>query len=753
MIQIGGHLADRVDEIPGGTPLGWYHKCRRTLSWFNTWLRTSISAPLMFMYMLLLMVNTLLRDSKDTLLVTSAAGVEAIPILKSWVVIPASFLYFVVYYKLSLWLSPRQLFITIIIGFNAFYFAFAWTLFAKRKDFVPLSTTEWLREVLPVNAQPLRLLIENWLFGIFYVVSELWASAVCQLMFWKVANEIVSVDHAKGIYPLIGAFGNLGMVAAGYLLREFANERDIVAAHAYLRVKTSRSKQLKAVRQADEFEESVGYSVFSDLLLPFTEQNMDPLDQAWQGTLLGISLLMILCSVVVIIAYDIVHKRHDVQVRREQELATFRAINEIEINTNGGNSSNRNLPTGEIDSAKIEDKPGSTIIRRGSLDNNLWNSPINGSNAINNGSPDHMTGATDNLANGSDTHHIIKRRTGSDHGRTMKIMNSAYSEESSSNTNANGDPVHSHYTTIDTNNTNIGLNQVDTSSSGHDVQGPGTSGWVNTTSTSGNLSSGSNDDSLQRTNSADYQKKSKKGKVSMIQALRTLANSTPLRCAAILVVSYGISISLVEVSWKGQVKKALEKPNDYSRFMGMFWQLTGLVSMAFMLIGRVVLQRVGYAPAVLFTPICMAVAGSLFFMVSIVSDLMSGPSAVYIADSIPWAAYFGGAAVLFAKAAKYAFFDATKEIIFIPLDASSKNLGKAAIDVVAYRLSKSGGSVILQLVMIIFGSISSSAGCTPIAIVFGVVVLAWIHAALTANSFIHDAQEDNKRTPDSQHIV
>ena len=42
------------------------------------------------------------------------------------------------------------------------------------------------------------------------------------------------------------------------------------------------------------------------------------------------------------------------------------------------------------------------------------------------------------------------------------------------------------------------------------------------------------------------------------------------------VVSYGISINLVEVTWKGKIKQQFPNPNDYSSFMGDFSSATGL---------------------------------------------------------------------------------------------------------------------------------------------------------------------------------
>ena len=40
-------------------------------------------------------------------------------------------------------------------------------------------------------------------------------------------------------------------------------------------------------------------------------------------------------------------------------------------------------------------------------------------------------------------------------------------------------------------------------------------------------------------------------------------------------VSYGISINLVEVTWKGRIKQQFPNPNDYSSFMGDFSTATG----------------------------------------------------------------------------------------------------------------------------------------------------------------------------------
>jgi ATP/ADP translocase len=52
------------------------------------------------------------------------------------------------------------------------------------------------------------------------------------------------------------------------------------------------------------------------------------------------------------------------------------------------------------------------------------------------------------------------------------------------------------------------------------------------------------------------------------------SNNAASVCAA-QVVSYGISINLVEVTWKSKIKQQFPNPNDYSAFMGDFSSSTG----------------------------------------------------------------------------------------------------------------------------------------------------------------------------------
>lgn len=454
----------------------------------------------------MLMVNTLLRDTKDTLLVTSKAGVEAIPILKSWLVIPCSVLFFLLYSKITSKFTKRKAFVIVLSLFVGFYLSFGIFLYPL-KHYVSLGdgAKAWLESVLPRTFGPAFVaLIDEWPLALFFVVSELWSSGVCQLMFWQVANDVMTVRQAKAYYPAIGAMGNLGMVVAGHFLMVFANQRDLVSAKAYLRitdnVKKHGDKRTLQQTLVNDLTVSERHPVFSpDSIIGHAvkvEHLNDPIEQGWSQTLAGIALMTLSSSVVIAMCYDSVYRRS----------------------------------------------------RRPSIE----------------------------------------------------IVN------------------------VD--------KQADILESG-----------------------------------VDKKKKSNENKkpTKYFEGMRTLFQSKPLQCVAILVISYGVSSCLVEVCWKGQVKQAYPHPNDYSRFMAQFWFWTGAVSMIFMVMGRIVLEKLGYKFAILFTPIVMILAGSVFFLVALFQYF-------YEESMIPYAAYSGGFLVMIAKSAKYAFFDSTKEMMFIPLDQGMK---------------------------------------------------------------------------------
>ena len=72
--------------------------------------------------------------------------------------------------------------------------------------------------------------------------------------------------------------------------------------------------------------------------------------------------------------------------------------------------------------------------------------------------------------------------------------------------------------------------------------------------------------------------KKKKPKMSLKESLFFLLRSKYILCLAVIVLAYGVSINLVEVTWKSQLKLQYPNPNEYQAFMGGFSETTGYVT-------------------------------------------------------------------------------------------------------------------------------------------------------------------------------
>src|SRR3984957_13960567 len=227
-------------------------------------------------------------------------------------------------------------------------------------------------------------------------------------------------------------------------------------------------------------------------------------------------------------------------------------------------------------------------------------------------------------------------------------------------------------------------------------------------------------------------KKKDKPKMSLGESFKYLAKSPYILCLAIIVITYGFAINIIEVTWKSQLKLQYPNANDYSTFMGYFSTFTGAITVLMMLfVGGNVIRRFGWGTAVQITPIVLLITGAIFFALVIFRDNLGGVIAALGTTPLMLAVVVGMVQNIMSKSSKYSLFDPTKEMAYIPLDQEQKVKGKAAIDVVGARLGKSGGSLVQQGLLVGFGSI---AAMTPyLAVVLGAIVLAWIIAAKALN--------------------
>lgn len=236
--------------------------------------------------------------------------------------------------------------------------------------------------------------------------------------------------------------------------------------------------------------------------------------------------------------------------------------------------------------------------------------------------------------------------------------------------------------------------------------------------------------------------KKAKLKLTLWESFLLLTRSRYLGYIALLVLCYGVSINLIEVVWKAQLGAQFTNENDYNTFMGYFSMCTGITTLFLVTVGSNVIRRLGWLVGALSAPIMILITGGIFFVCVMYKNELEG-----VLPYTPlWIAVIAGAAQnILSKATKYSLFDPTKEMAYIPLDPESKVKGKAAIDVVGGRLGKSGGGIILQIVLM-FGAIADN---LPVLFFFvGLVVAAWIWSVLSLNKLYHaKLREVNEEEP------
>jgi len=228
---------------------------------------------------------------------------------------------------------------------------------------------------------------------------------------------------------------------------------------------------------------------------------------------------------------------------------------------------------------------------------------------------------------------------------------------------------------------------------------------------------------------SEMQPKKKKLKMSIGDSIKFLVTSPYMLLLAALVICYGISINIVEVTWKKHLALEFPNPNDYSAFMGRFSQITGITTfLMLLLVSGNLLRRKGWGFTALVTPIVLLITGAGFFFFVLGKEALEPFCANVLSATPLWiAVLFGAAQNIMSKSSKYALFDPTKEMAYIPLDSESKVKGKAAVDVVGARLGKSGGSLIQQMLLILLGT--NLFGITPyLGGILLAIIIVWVIA-------------------------
>ncbi|WIA15212.1 hypothetical protein OEZ85_001890 [Tetradesmus obliquus] len=232
--------------------------------------------------------------------------------------------------------------------------------------------------------------------------------------------------------------------------------------------------------------------------------------------------------------------------------------------------------------------------------------------------------------------------------------------------------------------------------------------------------------------------KKKKSKGSFGEGIAVLKKSPKIRNLALLVMSYGVGHRLFEFAWKGQLRLLYPTVQGYQSVLADVATYTGMLTLASMVVSRLVFQHAGWGVAASVTPAVMGVAGTMFFAGTLLAGLpsLSPEMAATIAGI---GATAGVVTQVFARASKYSLFDPAKEMVYIEMDADEKKQGKAAVDLVGSQIGKSGASWITQAFLLGCGSIAAAMPFT--GVIFAGVIITWIKATLGLHSQMQEVEK------------
>ncbi|USO00848.1 MAG: NTP/NDP exchange transporter [Alphaproteobacteria bacterium] len=259
-------------------------------------------------------------------------------------------------------------------------------------------------------------------------------------------------------------------------------------------------------------------------------------------------------------------------------------------------------------------------------------------------------------------------------------------------------------------------------------------------------------------------KKAKKSKPSLVESFKTVFSSKYLGYIMLLIFCYNSMINLVEVTWKGQVKaytevvdsvtgivnKEISRAN-YNAFAAKTNMVMAVISIILFPTASFLSRKFKWVISASITPTIMVPTSILFFAFLLFPKL-SYPLVGFLpiaASPMLLAVLMGALQNIGSKSTKYALFDPTKEMTYVPLlDEELKSKGKAAVDVAGSRISKSFGGAVQLFLLFLTGS--SQLGIAPyLMLIITFIGILWF-VAINRLSKEYTAAVDKKKQYDDE---
>jgi ADP/ATP carrier protein family len=222
----------------------------------------------------------------------------------------------------------------------------------------------------------------------------------------------------------------------------------------------------------------------------------------------------------------------------------------------------------------------------------------------------------------------------------------------------------------------------------------------------------------------------KKLKLGLKDSFKTISKSRYLWLICIITISYSVTVNLIEGIWFSKVREFYPETTDFMSYQGTVLSFTGIFAIICAVLGSTMIRRFGWFWSALATPLMIMGAGTMMFMFiemeGSIKYILPFFGLAYLSP-LAIIVFIGGLQNVLGKGVKYSLFDATKEMVYIPLDAEIKTKGKAAVDVLGAKIGKSTGAIVQFGLFTIFpGALYNDIVGTLLS-VFLIVGCVWVY--------------------------
>lgn len=185
-----------------------------------------------------------------------------------------------------------------------------------------------------------------------------------------------------------------------------------------------------------------------------------------------------------------------------------------------------------------------------------------------------------------------------------------------------------------------------------------------------------------------------KPKISFSESMMTIWRSKYLMSIVLVIVCYGVSTNLMELTWKEVFRRELDGGQvEMAKYLSTFYSVTAVFTVLIGFLNKFLLKRFGWLVPTAMVPLFLMFSSFIFFFlivfgVYIPSKFLFGYSATCLAMQL------GFLQDNFAKGGRYGVLDPNLQMVYMPLDDELKSKGKASVDIIGSRVGKSLGSFI-----------------------------------------------------------